>query len=390
MTWKPTLRKHAYRQALFTSALACTFLLCTGQSFAQANAATEARQPSRVITDALSKNAAALAKQMQVEQAFVEIYSPELGPLVPCMSEKRSTLAADVKVCSDKLRNQGNAPYALLSPDAKATVVLFHGLSDSPFFVSSIAQHLHTQGYNVIAPLTPGHGKLNADADMQDTKLQERWYEHADKIMALAASTHEKVFVGGFSTGGAFATRYTLLNPDEIDGLLLFSGALELSASAETMSKIWGIKTLAKWLDGEYQTDGPNPYKYPKVASYSGLVLMDVIKDIREILKSPQQEFELEKPIFVAHSMADTTTLFSGIEDLLSRVRGEHAQFKIDEEFDVCHADLVISATQVIEMKFDKSKVNASERCAVPKANPLHANMLSVLSYFLEQHSLNH
>ena len=197
--------------------------------------------------------------------------------------------------------------------------------------------------------------------------------------MALAKLTHEKVFVGGFSTGGAFATYYTLKHPDEIEALLLFSGALQLSSSAETLSKVWGIKKLAVWLDGEYKTDGPNPYKYPKVATYSALVLMDVIKDIRGLLEAQEgseNNSRLSKPIFAAHSLADTTTMYEGIENLLSKVDGEHTRFKIDKDFDVCHADVVISSGQIINMNFDKSQVNPSERCAVPKANPLHSIML--------------
>jgi pimeloyl-ACP methyl ester carboxylesterase len=335
---------------------------------------------------ASAKDVSVALKQSEFAARYAQIYEPELGPLRSCEEQ----VPEQVKVCSDALRNMGNAPYALFARAPKATVVLFHGLSDSPYFVESIARHLHREGYNVIAPLTPGHGKLEADADMQDPDLQQRWYSHLNQVMALAKLTHEKVFVGGFSTGGAFATYYTLKHPDEIEALLLFSGALQLSSSAETLSKVWGIKKLAVWLDGEYKTDGPNPYKYPKVATYSALVLMDVIKDIRGLLEA-QEESEnisrLSKPIFAAHSLADTTTMYEGIENLLSKVDGEHTRFKIDKDFDVCHADVVISSGQIINMNFDKSQVNPSERCAVPKANPLHSIMLSVLTSFVNQHS---
>jgi len=40
-----------------------------------------------------------------------------------------------------------------------------------------------------------------------------------------------------FQQAGTLATRYMMLHPDEIDGLLLFSGALALSDSAENLAK---------------------------------------------------------------------------------------------------------------------------------------------------------
>ncbi len=308
---------------------------------------------------------------------FESIYEQELAEINRCNNQK----AYEFKVCSTALKNEGNAPYILRAKDSKGTIVLFHGLSDSPFFFRSIAEHLHRNQFNIVVPLTPGHGKLDADDDMQDSQLQARWYQHVNDVMRIFTSTEQPIIVGGFSTGAAFATWYSIRNPDNITALLSFSGALELSSSAESMSRIWGIKTLSKWLDGEYETQGPNPYKYPKVASYAGLVLMDVIYDIRDYLETNEVKF----PIFAAHSMSDTTTLFSGIERLTNAVSGEHTIFKIDESYALCHADLVLDQVQINGIAFKKSMVDVREECAVPMANPLHQQMLDTLTFFIEQ-----
>ncbi|MFC3120968.1 alpha/beta hydrolase [Agaribacter flavus] len=311
--------------------------------------------------------------------AFSAIYEEELGELIVCTGYGFALVSDEIRVCSKKLKNEGNAPFIAPVKQAKGILVLYHGLSDSPFFMRSIAEHANSLGYSVIVPLTPGHGKLEADADMQDPNLQARWYEHVDQVMALAKNDNLPLFIGGFSTGGAFATWYTVQHPDEIDGLVLFSGALQLTGGAESMSKIWGMKTLAKWLDGTYETQGPNPYKYPSVASYSGLVLMDVIKDIRNYLK----ENTVQQSIFAAHSLADRVTKFEGIEKTAASIKGEHTIFKVDESYDLCHADLVINPIQIVQMEFDKAQVNVNERCAVPKANPLHAQMLDTFAHYL-------
>ncbi len=351
---------------------------------------SQAQEPSKIVqtssktsSDALPQIASGskpFAINKQHVEAFSSIYKDEIKPLEVCPRAQPDR----VQICSSSFRNDGNGPY-MLAPETtpQGVIVLFHGLSDSPFFMASIAQELQNDGYLVIAPLTPGHGKKDADFDMQDERLLSRWYAHIDKVMAFASSLELPVIVGGFSTGGTFATHYAIHHPEKVNALLLFSGALQLSKSAEAMSNIWGIKSLAVWLDGEYQTDGGHPYKYPTVASYSGLVLMDLIKDIRAKLEKDQ---DINIPIFAAHSLADRVTLFGGIEHLTQAIDGNHTLFKIDESYDLCHADLPMSNIQLVTLDFDKSKVNINERCAVPKANPVHDQMMLMLKVFLSEH----
>jgi esterase/lipase len=366
-----------FKRSAFMALFVCIFSV-SGTQVAQAQETSPQANNDSVIKqllkEKLSKNALASEKLA----AFIALYEPELGTVSRC----EETNVRDIKLCSSSLRNSGNSPYILLPKQTpKATVVLFHGLSDSPFFMRSIGEFLQTKGYVVIAPLTPGHGKKEADADMQDDQLQDRWVSHTQDVMNFASSFDLPVVIGGFSTGGALASHYTLNNPDSVSALLLFSGALELSGAAEAMSKVWGMKSLAKWLDGEYEADGPHPHKYPSVATYTALVLMDVIKEIRELL----DEKSISKPIFAAHSMADNTTLFEGIENLTGAVDGNHTIFKIDESYDLCHADLPMSSVQIVNLDYDKTQINDTELCKVPKANPLHDKMLLMLDIFLTE-----
>jgi pimeloyl-ACP methyl ester carboxylesterase len=316
----------------------------------------------------------------QVFDSFEKIYRNELGVVDPCGSDNPHTF----KVCSKALKNDGNAPYILHheAPTDKV-VVLFHGLSDSPFFLGSIARAVYQQGANVVVALLPGHGKLDADQDMQDPALASRWVEHVDAIMTLADGLGDNVYIGGFSTGGTLATQYVLTHPQQVKGLLLYSGALALTSSVETMANIWGIKWLAKILDGDYQTAGPNPYKYPTVARYSALQLTDVIFALRAQLKKNQG---VNLPIFAAHSKADITTIFAGIEELMQYNQGDNVLFVLPQELAVCHADLVVDEGQIADMHFDESQVVELLPCSVPIANPLHGKMLAATLTFLQQH----
>lgn len=320
--------------------------------------------------------------QSESEQysAFKTLYKQELGSANACASNT----AQIYKICSDALKNEGNSPYILHHGKlTEKTAVLFHGLSDSPFFFKSIAGELHAQGFTVVVALLPGHGKKDADADMEDDNLAKRWQQHVSSIMAFSSTLSEDLYIGGFSTGGALAAQHLLLNPDSSSRLMLFSGALALDESVESMSGVWGIKLLAKLLDGDYDSYGPNPFKYPKVAGHTAFMLTDVIFDVRDELEKGNKP---NWAIFTAHSMADTTTPWSGIESLLSYNSGPEEIFKIDESLNVCHADVVVNAEQIKQMNYDTSQVDTSEKCSVPVANPQHDEMLNAMVEFVRKY----
>ncbi|WP_166424777.1 alpha/beta fold hydrolase [Paraglaciecola sp. 20A4] len=311
---------------------------------------------------------------------FDALYQSELGDIVDCEAQFEHRYS----VCSNLLKNDGNAPFILHHGyKTRKVFVLFHGLSDSPFFLTSIAQALYDEGYNVMVALLPGHGRKDADQDMQDPKLAARWHSNIQKMVAIAPSFGDALYIGGFSTGGTLAVQYVLENPGKAKGLLLFSGALALDSSVETMANIWGIKWLAKTLDGDYQSIGPNPYKYPSVARYSAFQLTDVIFSIREMMAQNQP---LDLTIFAAHSEADVTTPIVGVNDLLAYNKGENTLFSIPKYLDVCHADLVVNKTQVEQINFDETQVIEILPCSIPKANPQHQEMLQALKTFVSKH----
>ncbi|MFQ3189516.1 MAG: pimeloyl-ACP methyl ester carboxylesterase [Paraglaciecola sp.] len=331
-----------------------------------------------LIFAAYTYSYSALSEPIEFEfDKFDAIYQLQIGTTRGCQTPEKNVL----KVCSDNLKNEGNAPYILHHGKVtEKVIVLFHGLSDSPFYFRSIAQSIFQKGNNVIVVLMPGHGKKQADKDMQDSGLADRWRAHVLEVIDYAARLGKQRYLGGFSTGGALATEYILQYPESINGLILFSGALALDSNIESMANIWGIQWLAKLLDGEYETQGPNPYKYPSVARFSAFELTEVIFSVRELI---DQGVTLNLPIFAAHSMSDTTTPIIGVKNLMAVNKGPNILFEIPLDEDVCHADLVINEEQLSEMQYNSSMLEEILPCDVPKANPTHAEMLDSLNQFL-------
>ena len=325
-----------------------------------------------------SVNAYALDKH-SLASRFTALYKNEWGQTQPCKSVKLHRMT----VCSNLLRNEGNAPFILQHDSASNKVaVLIHGLSDSPFFMREIAAILFNQGFDVVVPLLPGHGLKDTNGAMSDNDLAERWQDHVDDVIALGNDMGDTLIVGGFSTGGALAVEQYLDAGDNIDGIMLFSGALALSENAESMSRIWGIKWIAKIIDGSYVTHGPNPYKYPHVAGFAGLELMDIINQVRMHF---EQGKRIDVPLFIAHSQADVTTPIRGVETLMEHSKGPNTFFVVDASYDLCHADLVVNTALLNAMKFNAKMVNENERCAIPQANPLFSTMSLMLKSFVQQ-----
>jgi pimeloyl-ACP methyl ester carboxylesterase len=311
---------------------------------------------------------------------FDKLYQQQLGSTQGCQIPELNVF----RVCSAALRNDGNAPFILHHNKVTSkVVVLFHGLSDSPFYLRSIAKALYQQGNNVVVGLLPGHGKKQAVEDMQDPNLADRWRQHFAEVVELSSHLGENLYLGGFSTGGTVATEYMLLHANEVKGLMLFSGALALDSSVESMAKIWGIQWLAKWLDGDYQTSGDNPYKYPRVAKFAAFELAEIIFSIRELIEQGKGP---NLPIFVGHSVVDKTIPILGVKNLMKANQGPNVFFEISKEYDVCHADLVINQTQFTEVEYKPSALEEVLPCKTPSVNPLHAEMLESLLTFMAIH----
>lgn len=310
--------------------------------------------------------------------AFKTYYEEQFGSTQRCLKKELH----ETKVCSIVLRNEGNAPYILHHNRVTPHVaILFHGLSDSPFFLRSIAEALHQNGLNVVVALLPGHGLIDADADMQDPQLLDRWKSTVSDLIQLSGNMGENSIVGGFSAGATLATHFALNYPQQVSALLMFSGALALSDNAEQMTRIWGMQTIAKWIDGNYATHGRNPYKYPDVSLFAVYELMELIREVRSLY----QQNATDIPTFAVHSAVDVSAPFSGIEDFLANNRADNVQLMIDESYALCHGHVPLNQQQVNLIDFRTPTDQIVDSCLAPVANPLHGHMIAMLINFIQQ-----
>lgn len=297
--------------------------------------------------------------------------------------------------------HEGN--YAQILHHGQVTdnvIVLIHGLTDSPFYMSVIAADFARLGFNVVLPLLPGHA-LNRPGRVFRRLKHTDWIKEVDTACAIAQSLGDQVSIGGLSTGGALSVHKAIRSPQCITGgLFLYSAALDIGTVEQLLLQteagrmiarlsdqaIWLEKTVTEQIKmilddqkaGESNENygiGDNPYKY-SVFFYEGASqLAEVIQEINEHYNDEIPKFsDVNQPVFVAHSKTDDSALFRGIEPLVDNHPNPAATLFALE--DVPHPSVVLKQAIIDDVDHEE----------YAPANPYYAEMSEAMLSFARKH----
>ena len=120
--------------------------------------------------------------------------------------------------------NDVGAPIIFYSQNNKQGLVFSHGYMAAPKEAKALAEYLFEKGINVYLPRLRGHG---TDPEALKNISAEDW--ELDFALAFTAMRQvcEKVYIGGFSTGGLLALLHASLYP--VDGVIAINSALRLN-----------------------------------------------------------------------------------------------------------------------------------------------------------------
>ena len=107
----------------------------------------------------------------------------------------------------------------------KGAVLLFHGLTGSPYELKKYGQFLYNNGYDIYAECLPGHGDNMAEIY---TVSYNDWLDFAYTRFRELKSSYEKVFVSGLCLGAVLAIATAIKFKDEVDGVVALSTTLYL------------------------------------------------------------------------------------------------------------------------------------------------------------------
>jgi len=308
----------------------------------------------------------------------------------------------ELQVAPDEIR-EGCEPFRLVhgTGQSRDALVLFHGLTDSPWFMRAIAEVMHQQGgMDVYVPLLHCHG-LKQPQGMKGVS-HKVWLRYASWAVGQARRSCRRLSVGGLSTGGALAVLLAFRDQDGEDlrtgqpssgprvidgGVLLFSAALRLKKQI-----ILGGRTREQLLrtpigtfldywnerfggqgDGSDHLIGDHPYRYARMDVGGARQLSFLVRHL-DRKRRPRRGGELRglaQPLFVAHSEADTTADIRALDNLVmaSRVRepNQVAYFRIGKDFLVPHASVVL-----------KERADGSSGLPLEPPNPFFDEMMGI------------
>jgi pimeloyl-ACP methyl ester carboxylesterase len=116
-------------------------------------------------------------------------------------------------------------------PTAKVFVLL-HGLTAAPYQFDTLGERLYVAGYNVVAPLLPGHGQAGDWGADNPPPLAEDIAVYQDFVLAWldrARALGQDIIVGGLSAGGTLAAWAAIAHADQVTQGLLFAPYLSNS-----------------------------------------------------------------------------------------------------------------------------------------------------------------
>lgn len=231
-------------------------------------------------------------------------------------------------------------------PTEKA-IVLVHGLSDSPYFMTAIGEYFFNNlKYNVYLPLLHCHG-LKEPKGMEDVDL-DRWKANVNFAVERAAFKAKQVSIGGLSTGGTLSFYTALTNPDITGTLYLFSAALDLAGGfrgevKEVAARFPGLANIVEFFVKDKPLIGPNPYRYKHIDKDGARELAKLMKETDALTSEFNEKNLFSQRVFAAHSESDATADITGIEDLQKvSVPDRFTFFRIPKEEEVSHASLVL------------------------------------------------
>jgi alpha-beta hydrolase superfamily lysophospholipase len=167
-----------------------------------------------------------------------------------------------------------------LRPDAdvpvRGTVLMLHGLTDSPYSMRSTGEHLAALGYEVVGLRLPGHG--TAPSGLLTFRIEDM--QAAVRLAArdLQARAPDRPFyLVGYSNGAALAVAYSLavLEGESLPkpaGLVLMSPAIAISKLAVIGQLKTGLSSLPGFERAAWESIGLefDPYKYTSFSLHAG------------------------------------------------------------------------------------------------------------------------
>ncbi|SDK29379.1 Serine aminopeptidase, S33 [Microbulbifer yueqingensis] len=184
-----------------------------------------------------------------------------------------------------------NRSFLLQAENARAAVLLLHGLTDAPYSLRHLGHRLHRAGATVLGLRIPGHGTVPSglvDVDWQDMAAAVQLAMHQ-----LSASVGGRpIHIVGYSNGAALAVHYALAALDDarlppVQSLVLLSpeiGVARVAALAVWQARLGRLLGIEKLEWDSVKLLEYEPFKYGSFAVNGGTLTHELTRQIQRRL----------------------------------------------------------------------------------------------------------
>ena len=221
--------------------------------------------------------------------------------------------------------------------DARAVVLLAHGLAEHGGRYWHVGAAMNKRGYALYAIDHRGHGRSPGKRTLIDS--MDAVVSDLHGLGEKAAGDHPgaPVFLYGHSMGGAIAFSYALRYQSELAGLILSGPALVVEGASPAMIAVGKLVAKIAPGAGVMQLDGSGVSRDPEVVSrydsdplnYRGKAAAKTLAEIVQVATiAPARLGEIKLPVLVIGGTADRLVSPKAVDLVEARVGSADKTFK--------------------------------------------------------------
>jgi carboxylesterase len=202
--------------------------------------------------------------------------------------------------------------------NSKIGIVLVHGFTSTPSVMRPWAQFLNSHGFSVRVPLLPGHG---TSVDDLETVSWQQWPTEIETHLNQLLLDCEKVFLCGFSMGGAASLHVAARYQSELTGIILVNPMIHREGVWPT-----AVKFAARFVKS-FGTSGSDikskdvvQWKYDRTPMRAAHQLLLLLENTRPVLS------EIKTPTILFRSEIDHTLPATNARIILNRIASKHKE----------------------------------------------------------------
>lgn len=223
--------------------------------------------------------------------------------------------------------------------NAKAIVLITHGIAEHCGRYDHVAQSLVEGGYTVVAFDLRGHGKSSGKRNYINS-FQD-YLNDLDEMLGRVRVNYpdQSIFLLGHSMGGGIVALYTIEQQPDIEGILLSAPMAKVSDEISPMlQKISGLLSAILPKLPVMKLDSSGISRDPKVIedydtdplNYRGSILARTGAELLKATKTISAgTSRISTPILIMHGTNDKITDVSGSEMLFDKVSSDDKTLKL-------------------------------------------------------------